>query len=72
MYIAFPYSEYYGSSDFSKTFLKLLCIRLALKYPFTCLDATGRRGSEISLVHSSVLFMHARLLDPAGPESPLR
>ena len=32
MYVAFPRSEYYDSSDFSQAILKTLCFKLGLEY----------------------------------------
>lgn len=72
MYMAFPCSEYYGSSDFSTIILKASCIRLGFKYLYLIGMLLSRGIIEISPANSSVLFMHARFLDPAGSESPLR
>jgi len=72
MYAAFPRSEYYDSSDFSKSIPAASFIRLGYWYPYLGLDASKGGAFEISPVNSSDLFTHARHLDPAGSESTSR
>lgn len=69
MYVAFPRSEYYDSSDFSKPSLHPRVSDLGLG---TALDLDVAEGGvfEIAPVNSYDLFTHARHLDPAGSEQP--